>query len=128
MSNEDEASAAAAEKRCKGLVHLLGITDDQAGDTTIKGRLAIIAKLKAAKRAEISRGQTGSWLYDVNRHLTICTCLRKEYESLEAVLDGGKRVPGQRQRTANVIALHPLAKAMGTDRAKPPAATTSPAG
>ena len=75
----DEAWAAAAAKRSKGLVHLLGIEEREAGDTSIKGRLTIIAKLKAAKRAEIGRGQTGSWLYDVNRHLSICACLRKEY-------------------------------------------------
>ena len=79
----DEAWAAAAEKRCKGLVHLLGIGEEEAGDTSIRGRLSIIAKLKAAKRAEIGRGQTGSWLYDVNRHLSICACLRREYEALE---------------------------------------------
>ena len=65
----DEAWAAAAAKRCKGLIHLLGIEEGEAGDTSIKGRLTVIGKLKAAKRAEIGRGQTGSWLYDVNRHL-----------------------------------------------------------
>jgi hypothetical protein len=51
----DEAWAAAAAKRCRGLVHLLGIEEREAGDTSIKGRLTIIAKLKAAKRAEIAR-------------------------------------------------------------------------
>jgi len=87
MGTEDEASYyAKRERRCRGLAHLLGIGEAEAGDTSIKGRLSIIAKLKAAKRAEIARGQTGSWLYDVNRHLSICACLRKEYEALEDIL------------------------------------------
>ncbi len=103
-----EASAAAAGRRCKALVNLLGIGDAEAGDTSIKGRLAIIAKLKAAKRAEIARGQTGSWLYDVNRHLSICASLRKEYEALETILDGCKPVaPRQKKRVGNVIELRP---------------------
>jgi len=107
VGSRNESFAAATEKRCNGLVHLLGLEEADARDTTIKGRLSIIAKLKAARRAEIARGQTGSWLYDVNRHLSICACLRREYEALEEVLDGGSRAPSQRNRTANVIELRP---------------------
>ena len=107
MGISDEAWAVAAEKRCKGLVHLLGIGDLEAGDTSIKGRLSVIAKLKAAKRSEITRGQTGSWLYDVNRHLSICACLRREYEALEEILDCGYPAPIQRKRADNVIELRP---------------------
>ncbi len=107
MGISDEAWAVAAEKRCKGLIYLLGIGDLEASDTSIKGRLSIIAKLKAARRSEIARGQTGSWLYDVNRHLSICACLRREYEALEEVLDGGNPAPSQRKRADNVIELRP---------------------
>ena len=107
MGISEKAWAVAAERRCKGLVHLLGIGDSEAGDTSIKGRLTIIAKLKAARRSEIARGQTGSWLYDVNRHLSICACLRKEYEALEEVLDGSMLAPSQRKRADNVIELRP---------------------
>lgn len=105
MASTDDASAAGAERRCKGLVQLLGIGEEEAGDTTIKGRLAVIAKLKAAKRSEIGRGQTGSWLYDVNRHLSICACLRREYEALEEILDSYKPAVVQRNRPSNVIEL-----------------------
>ena len=103
----DEAWAAATAKRCKGLIYLLGIEEREAGDTSIKGRLTVIGKLKAAKRAEIGRGQTGSWLYDVNRHLSICACLRKEYEALEDILDSNKPAPSQWTRANNVIELRP---------------------
>lgn len=106
MSEEEEAALAAREKRCKGLMALIGIGEAEASDTTIKGRLVIIAKLKAAKRAEIARGHAGSWLYDVNRHLSICAVLRKEYEALEEIL-GGRAAPPPQRRAGNVIELRP---------------------
>ncbi len=98
MGVRDEASNAAEEKRCKGLAQLLGIGEAEASDTSTKGRLSVIAKLKAAKRAEIARGQTGSWLYDVNRHLSICACLRKEYEALEDLLAKGEPALNRHRR------------------------------
>jgi hypothetical protein len=67
--------------RGKRLAQLLGIEEDQAADTSLAGRLAIIAKLKAARAVEIARGRSGSWLYDLNRHLSLCSALRHEYES-----------------------------------------------
>ena len=106
MGVEDEALHAVREKRCRGLMALLGIGEEEAGDTTIKGRLVIIAKLKAAKRAEIARGHKGSWLYDVNRHLSICAVLRKEYEGLEEILDG-RAAPAREIRCGNVVELRP---------------------
>ncbi len=74
----------AAGARCKELAQLLGIREAEAADRSLSGRLKIIAKLKAARRVEIARGRGGSWLYDVNRHLNLCTALRLEYESLAA--------------------------------------------
>ena len=97
MGWKNEAPAEAG-KRCRGLVHLLGIGEEEAGDTSIRGRLSIIEKLKMAKRAEISRGQTGSWLYDVNRHLNICAFLRQECEALERLLSDCERKQPPRLR------------------------------
>ena len=74
----------ASDRRCKELMQLLGIRQAEARDTTLSGRLKIIAKLKAARRVEIARGRTGSWLYDVNRHLNLCAALRQEYDALAA--------------------------------------------
>ncbi len=68
--------------RCKELAQLLGIRGEEAADLSLNGRLRIIAKLKAARRVEIARGRSGSWLYDVNRHLNLCAALRLEYEAL----------------------------------------------
>ena len=69
-------------RRPKQLSQLLGIKEAEAGDESVAGRLVLIAKLKAARRAEIKRGQANSWIYDVNRHLNLCAALRAEYEAL----------------------------------------------
>ena len=76
-------------RRAKQLSQLLGIKEAEAGDEGVAGRLAIIAKLKAARRAEIKRGQANSWIYDVNRHLNLCAALRAEYEDLSEHLTQG---------------------------------------
>jgi hypothetical protein len=75
---------AARDRRCKELAQLLGIREADARDPSLAGRLKIIAKLKAARRVEIARGRAGSWLYDVNRHITLCAALRQEYDALAA--------------------------------------------
>jgi hypothetical protein len=93
-----ETSNSDRERRARALAQLLGVGQDEAGDTSITGRLWIIAKLKAAKRAEIERGKTGSWLYDVNRHLSICAWLRKEYEALEEFLAAGEAALRRKRR------------------------------
>ena len=80
----NHGKAGAAGARSKELAQLLGIREAQTADRTLSGRLKIIAKLKAARRVEIARGRSGSWLYDVNRHLNLCTALRQEYDSLAA--------------------------------------------
>jgi len=80
----NHGKAGAAGARSKELAQLLGIREAQTADRSLSGRLKVIAKLKAARRVEIARGRSGSWLYDVNRHLNLCTALRLEYESLAA--------------------------------------------
>ena len=82
MAPGDDVADASAEKRNKALSLLLGMRASDCADMSLTGRLAIIAKLKAARRSEIARGRTGSWLYDVNRHLNLCAALRSEYRSL----------------------------------------------
>ena len=78
----NQRKTGAAAIRRKELAQLLGIREAEAADRSLNGRLKIIGKLKAARRVEIARGRSGSWLYDVNRHLNLCTMLRLEYEAL----------------------------------------------
>ena len=80
--NHRKAHTAGAQR--KELAQLLGIRETDVADRSLSGRLKIITKLKAARRVEIARGRSGSWLYDVNRHLNLCAALRLEYESLAA--------------------------------------------
>jgi hypothetical protein len=72
----------AAFRRSAGLGQLLGLPGIELEDYSLQGRLSVIAKLKAARRAEIARGRSGSWLYDLNRHLNLCGALRAEYDAL----------------------------------------------
>jgi hypothetical protein len=84
MSCHQENAGSKGDKRCEELAQLLGVRKTEAADKTLSGRLKIIAKLKAARRVEIVRGRSGSWLYDVNRHLNLCSALRTEYDALAA--------------------------------------------
>jgi hypothetical protein len=78
--------AGAPFERSPGLEQLLGIPRSEAEDYSLEGRLSVIAKLKAARRAEVARGRSGSWLYDLNRHLNVCGALRAEYDALSDFL------------------------------------------
>jgi hypothetical protein len=80
------------------LGQLLGISDAEAEDYSLSGRVLIITKLKAARNREIERGQSGSWLYDVSRHLSLCAALRMEYEALADFLLEQKQAELGRQR------------------------------
>lgn len=84
MAFDHGKTDAARDMRSKELAALLGIREAQARDGSLAGRLKVIAKLKSARRVEIARGRSGSWLYDVNRHLNLCAALRQEYNSLAA--------------------------------------------
>lgn len=68
--------------RPRNLGQLLGIPDAEAKDYSFSGRVHIIIKLKAARSREVARGQANSWLYDINRHLSLCAALRIECEAL----------------------------------------------
>jgi hypothetical protein len=91
----------------KDLARLLGIRETEAADRSLTGRLKVVAKLKAARKVEIARGRSGSWLYDVNRHLNLCTALRQEYEALaeyfaEGAASEDPRKPVSRRNPAHL--------------------------
>lgn len=72
--------------RSRTIARVLGITEADAADTSLGGRLKTIARLKVAKRVEITRGRMQSWLYDVNRHLNLAALLDQEAANLMADL------------------------------------------
>lgn len=110
---DDEPNAAREKKHLKAVGHLLGIPEEEAGDRSLTGRLALISQLRAARQAEIARGQAKSWLYDLNRHLNICAALRTEYEALTSFLahdangEAGARQPLWPVRTPKPAAPSP---------------------
>jgi len=77
-----------SNRRAGDLAQLLGIADAEAEDGTIAGRVNLIRKLAAARRVEIQRGKSGSWLYDVNRHLNLTKSLRREKAALLDLMSG----------------------------------------
>ncbi len=77
--------------RSRNLAQLLGISDAEAKDYSLSGRVHIILKLKGARSREITRGQAGSWLYDISRHLSLCAALRMECEAFAEYLLEQKR-------------------------------------
>ncbi len=82
MTITDNTTEAQRTTHTKYAAPLLGLADDEARDWTLQGRLIIIRKLRRARQTEIGRGKTRSWLYDVNRHVSLCGCLRTEFELL----------------------------------------------
>ena len=82
-----------SNRRAGDLAQLLGVADAEAEDGTIAGRVNLIRKLAAARRIEIQRGKSGSWLYDVNRHLNLTKSLRREKAALLDLMSG-RPVPG----------------------------------
>jgi hypothetical protein len=75
----------AGDERGKELGQLLGILESKAGDVSLAGRLKTVERLEVARSAEAQRGRTGSWLYDVGRHLNLCAALRHEYAALAGI-------------------------------------------
>jgi hypothetical protein len=78
---------ASGDKRVRRLVELLGVPVSEACDKSVRGRLAMITKLRSARHTEIARSEAGSWLYDVSRHVALGSALRQEYEALADVLN-----------------------------------------
>jgi hypothetical protein len=99
------------QARAKELSQLLGIDEAETADETLAGRLRVIAKLRAAREVEIARGRSGSWLYDLNRHLNLCAALRREYASFaffvaETAADNTLKpqaIPEKAETSSNVV-------------------------
>jgi hypothetical protein len=113
----DDRRDTEGKSRFKELALLLGIREEEAADGSLRGRLALISRLKAARRTETARGKAGSWLYDVNRHLTLCEALRIERKALAMFL--------VQDEPADTGGCAPSAQTMPSDR--PPASDAMPA-
>lgn len=72
------------------LPKLVGLWPHEIADTTLKGRARLIAKLKAALRAERLRGLSGHWAYDLARHYQLLAAYKYEVAALAEISNGKK--------------------------------------
>jgi hypothetical protein len=73
-----------ADPHAELIVRLLKIKPEQAQERSLIARLDIASKLAIALRVERTRGKSGHYLYDVNRHINLIQALRVELKGLDA--------------------------------------------
>ena len=85
-------NAARPYDRLSQLPKLIGLWPSEMQDYSAAGTLKILALLRKALRSERSRGRSGHWTYDLNRHLALAESLKAERAHLRA-LDGAPARP-----------------------------------
>jgi hypothetical protein len=78
--------------RLSQLPRLIGLWPSEMQDFSAAGTLKILALLRKALRSERSRGRSGHWAYDLNRHLALAASLKAERAHLRA-LNGAPVAP-----------------------------------
>lgn len=74
--------AGAAYDRERDLPRLVMIWPAELHDTSVAGRLHVVALINRALRNERRRGLAGSWSYDLGRHRALVIAARAEREAL----------------------------------------------
>jgi hypothetical protein len=109
--------AARPYDRLSQLPGLIGLWPSEMQDFSAAGTSRILALLRKALRSERSRGRSGNWTYDLNRHLALAESLKaerahlREMGSASVVVQRATR-NGQAARSEKI--LHLPAAAMGT--------------
>ena len=78
--------------RLSQLPRLIGLWPSEMLDYSAVGTAKILALLRKALRSERSRGRSGHWTYDLNRHLALAESLKAERAHLRD-LDRAPVVP-----------------------------------
>ena len=76
------SEAGAAYCRARDLPRLLAIWPHEIEDLSPAARVRLVAKLRAALRAERRRGLSGHWTYDLARHRQLLAAYRAEHALL----------------------------------------------
>ena len=82
-------------RHLRSLPHLLAIADAEIEDRTFLGRVALLAKLKRALRAERARGIARHWSYELARHTALFAVYRRERDAFRG--DFGVDAPPRTQ-------------------------------
>jgi hypothetical protein len=69
------------------LIELLGIARLKALSQDFDTRLEFVTKLRLALKNERARGKSGSFYYDVNRHINLIVALRNELAGLATAFE-----------------------------------------
>lgn len=91
-----QKNAARPYDRLSQLPRLIGLWPSEMQDFSTAGTSKILALLRKALRSERSRGRSGHWTYDLNRHLALAESLKAE----RAHLCEAGSAPVAAQRTA----------------------------
>lgn len=73
-----QKTAARPYDRLSQLPGLIGLWPSEMQDFSAAGTSRILALLRKALRLERSRGRSGNWTYDLNRHLALAESLKAE--------------------------------------------------
>ena len=103
-------TAARPYDRLVQLPALIGLWPSELQDYSAAGTAKVLALLRKALRSERSRGRSGHWTYDLNRHLALAESLKAErahLRALGAAPPALKRVPrsAAAKRAANILRL-----------------------
>lgn len=107
--------------RLSQLPKLIGLWPSEMQDYSAAGTVKILALLRKALRSERSRGRSGHWTYDLNRHVALAESLKAErahLRQLDAVPVAPRRAAwsGPARRPGKI--LHLPAPVTGTRHAR----------
>jgi hypothetical protein len=80
-----QKAAARPYDRLSQLPRLIGLWPSEMQDFSVAGTVKILALLRKAVRSERSRGRSGHWTYDLNRHLALAESLKAERAHLREI-------------------------------------------
>ena len=95
LTSPARKNAARPYDRLSQLPKLIGLWPSEMQDYSAAETLKILTLLRKALRSERSRGRSGHWTYDLNRHLALAESVKAERAHLRE-LDGA---PATTQRT-----------------------------
>lgn len=116
-----QKNAARPYDRLSQLPRLIGLWPSEMQDYSAAGTVKILALLRKALRSERSRGRSGHWTYDLNRHVALAESLKAErahLRQLDAVPVAPRRAArsGPARRPEKI--LHLPALVTGTQRTR----------
>jgi hypothetical protein len=89
------AGTQAAYCRVRDLPRLLALWPHEIEDPSPAAHVRLVAKLRAALRAERQRGLSGHWTYDLARHRHLLAAYRAEHALLTAERVAVRRAEGE---------------------------------